>query len=77
MKPRADRSTGTNRRITGAGDDIRLMGDALRLRGFLADPAEIERRPAEHPDVVTAKVVKIRASTLRDWALERPGNAAR
>ena len=35
------------------------MGDALRLRGFLVDPAEIERRLAEHPDVLTAKVVGI------------------
>jgi fatty-acyl-CoA synthase len=35
------------------------MGDALRLRGFLVDPAEIERRLAEHPDVVTARVVGI------------------
>jgi acyl-CoA synthetase (AMP-forming)/AMP-acid ligase II len=35
------------------------MGDALRLRGFLVDPAEIERRLAEHPDVFTAKVVGI------------------
>ena len=35
------------------------MGDALRLRGFLVDPAEIERRLAEHPDVFTARVVGI------------------
>ncbi|MGW5267606.1 AMP-binding protein [Rhodococcus sp. NPDC003994] len=35
------------------------MGDALRLRGFLVDPAEIEHRLADHPDVVTAKVVGI------------------
>lgn len=35
------------------------MGDALRPRGFLVDPAEIERRLAEHPDVFTAKVVGI------------------
>ncbi len=35
------------------------MGDALRLRGFLVDPAEIEHRLAAHPDVVTAKVVGI------------------
>ncbi|NDK90316.1 AMP-binding protein [Gordonia desulfuricans] len=33
------------------------MGDALRLRGFLVDPAEIEHRLAEHPAVATAKVV--------------------
>ncbi|WP_020106747.1 AMP-binding protein [Nocardia sp. 348MFTsu5.1] len=35
------------------------MGDALRLRGFLVDPAEIEHRLAQHPDVHTAKVVGI------------------
>jgi acyl-CoA synthetase (AMP-forming)/AMP-acid ligase II len=35
------------------------MGDALRLRGFLVDPAEIEQRLAEHPGVDVAKVVGI------------------
>ncbi|MHC3370453.1 AMP-binding enzyme [Rhodococcus aetherivorans] len=35
------------------------MGDVLRLRGFLVDPAEIEHRLAEHPGVRTAKVVGI------------------
>ncbi|MCW0214854.1 MAG: AMP-binding protein [Pseudonocardia sp.] len=35
------------------------MGDALRLRGFLVDPSEIEMRLAAHPDVHTAKVVGI------------------
>ncbi|UYP18845.1 AMP-binding protein [Rhodococcus sp. Z13] len=35
------------------------MGDVLRLRGFLVDPAEIETRLAEHPGVATAKVVGI------------------
>lgn len=35
------------------------MGDALRLRGFLVDPAEIEIRLAEHPAVDGAKVVGI------------------
>jgi acyl-CoA synthetase (AMP-forming)/AMP-acid ligase II len=35
------------------------MGDALRLRGFLVDPSEIEVRLAEHPGVETAKVVGI------------------
>jgi fatty-acyl-CoA synthase len=33
------------------------MGDALRLRGFLVDPAEIELRLAAHPAVHTARVV--------------------
>jgi len=35
------------------------MGDALRLRGFLVDPSEMEARLAEHPGVDTAKVVGI------------------
>ncbi|MBW0103039.1 AMP-binding protein [Pseudonocardia sp. KRD-291] len=35
------------------------MGDALRLRGFLVDPSEIEIRLAAHPDVHTAKVVGV------------------
>src|SRR5699024_8943296 len=35
------------------------IGDALRLRGFLVDPAEIERRLVEHAAVRTAKVVGI------------------
>ncbi len=34
-------------------------GDALRLRGFLVDPAEIEVRLAAHPSVDTAKVVGV------------------
>lgn len=34
-------------------------GDALRLRGFLVDPAEIDTRLAMHTDVRTAKVVGI------------------
>ncbi|GAB2663366.1 AMP-binding protein [Prescottella soli] len=34
-------------------------GDALRLRGFLVDPAEIETRLAAHTGVQTAKVVGI------------------
>lgn len=33
------------------------LGDSLRLRGFLVDPAEIEWRLAEHPAVRVAKVV--------------------
>jgi acyl-CoA synthetase (AMP-forming)/AMP-acid ligase II len=35
------------------------MGDALRLHGFLVDPAEIELRLAAHPGVDTAKVVGV------------------
>jgi fatty-acyl-CoA synthase len=36
------------------------MGDVLRLRGFLVDPAEIEHRLAAHEAVHTAKVVGVR-----------------
>lgn len=43
----------------GAFGYVCRMGDALRLRGFLVDPAEIENRLAAHPDVHTAKVVGI------------------
>jgi fatty-acyl-CoA synthase len=43
----------------GAFAYICRMGDALRLRGFLVDPTEIEIRLAAHPDVQTAKVVGI------------------
>jgi fatty-acyl-CoA synthase len=59
------------------------MGDALRLRGFLVDPAEIEVRLAAHPAVHTAKVVGIEGAagatvavgfvTLEDGARE-PGD---
>lgn len=35
------------------------MGDVLRLRGFLVDPAEIEQRLAAHHGVQTVKVVGI------------------
>lgn len=40
-------------------------GDALRLRGFLVDPAEIELRLVEHEDVVLAKVVGAPAANGR------------
>ncbi|WP_308282831.1 AMP-binding protein [Pseudonocardia nigra] len=43
----------------GAFAYVCRMGDALRLRGFLVDPAEIEFRLAAHPGVHTAKVVGI------------------
>lgn len=36
------------------------MGDVLRLKGFLVDPSEIERRLAEHPSVHTAKTVGVK-----------------
>ncbi|WP_223838480.1 AMP-binding enzyme [Saccharopolyspora pogona] len=37
-----------------------LMGDVLRLRRFLVDPAEIEHRLTEHESVQVAKVVGVR-----------------
>ena len=37
-------------------------GDALRLRGFLVEPAETERFLCTHPDVSAAKVVGVRSS---------------
>ena len=37
------------------------IGDALRLRGFLVDPAEIELRLTEHSGVRVAKVVGVEA----------------
>jgi fatty-acyl-CoA synthase len=44
-------------------------GDALRLRGFLVEPAEIERFLASHPDVATAKVVGVPSSEGSDLAV--------
>ncbi|WP_427004527.1 AMP-binding protein [Pseudarthrobacter sp. H2] len=38
------------------------MGDVLRLKGFLVDPAEIEQRLMEHPSVGTAKVVGLQGA---------------
>ena len=54
-------------------------GDALRLRGFLVDPAEIERRLAAHPDVTTAKVVGVPdadgATRAIGFVVPAPGSA--
>ncbi|WP_425836906.1 AMP-binding protein [Streptomyces fractus] len=44
----------------GAVEYVCRMGDVLRLRGFLVDPAEIEQRLAAHSAVRTAKVVGAR-----------------
>lgn len=44
-------------RADGSFEFVCRMGDALRLRGFLVDPAEIEHRLAEHEAVLSAKVV--------------------
>lgn len=52
-------SSGDLGRMTGPDSFVYVcrMGDALRLRGFLVDPAEIEWCLAEHPAVRIAKVV--------------------
>lgn len=44
-------------RADGSFEFVCRMGDALRLKGFLVDPAEIEHRLAEHEAVLSAKVV--------------------
>jgi fatty-acyl-CoA synthase len=44
-------------------------GDALRLRGFLVEPAEIERFLCSHPQVVAAKVVGARSHGGGDVAV--------
>lgn len=46
----------------GSFDYLCRAGDALRLRGFLVEPAEIENRLIEHPAVMEAKVVGTRAA---------------
>ena len=45
--------------VDGGLHFICRMGDALRLKGFLVDPTEIESRICEHPSVGLAKVVGI------------------
>jgi fatty-acyl-CoA synthase len=44
-------------------------GDALRLRGFLVEPAEIERFLMDHPAVTLAKVVGVTDATGQDRAV--------
>jgi acyl-CoA synthetase (AMP-forming)/AMP-acid ligase II len=39
------------------------LGDALRLRGFLVEPAEIEARLIAHPEVSSVKVVGLKTNT--------------
>lgn len=49
--------------LTGDGSDFVYVcraGDALRLRGYLVEPAEIERFLMSHPKVDVAKVVGVR-----------------
>lgn len=47
-------------RPDGSFEYLCRAGDALRLRGFLVEPAEIENRLIEHPGVAEAKVVGLR-----------------
>ncbi|MFP5071119.1 AMP-binding protein [Pseudonocardia nantongensis] len=46
-------------RADGSFDYRGRMGESLRLRGFLVEPAEIEVRLAEHPAVARCKVVGV------------------
>ena len=49
-------------------------GDSLRLRGYLVEPAEIETRLSEHPEVARAKVVGVeRDGQTRAVAFVEPG----
>lgn len=41
----------------GSFEYLARMGDALRLRGFLVDPADIEAALTSHPSVASAQVV--------------------
>lgn len=51
--------TGDLARLTpdGGFEFLARLGDSLRLRGFLVDPAEIEQRLERHPAVELAQVV--------------------
>ena len=64
-RPTAGSGVGDLGRLTGDGgfEFLARLGDSLRLRGFLVDPAEIEHRLEKHPAVELAQVV----------AAERPG----
>lgn len=44
-------------------------GDALRLKGFLVEPAEIEARLLEHPSVQVAKVVGVTSQSSEPVAV--------
>ncbi len=51
------RSGDLGRLADGGFEYFARLGDSLRLRGFLVDPAEIERRLEQHPAVELAQVV--------------------
>lgn len=50
-------------RPDGSFDYLCRAGDALRLKGFLVEPAEIENRLMAHPAVTEAKVVGLRSDS--------------
>jgi fatty-acyl-CoA synthase len=69
--------------LTGADGEFVYVcrtGDALRLSGFLVEPAEIERFLMSHPKVEVAKVVGVRAEGEADvavaYATLQPGEEA-
>ena len=45
------------------------LGDTLRLRGFLCDPAEIEKHLEGHPAVALAQVVGVKQPSIGDVAV--------
>ena len=58
------------------------MGDSLRLRGYLVNPAEIEQLLMQHPDVSGCQVVGVRQQGKGDVAVayitaqsEKPGES--
>lgn len=53
------RSGDLGRLHEGGFEYLARLGDSLRLRGFLVDPAEIERRLEQHPAVELAQVVGV------------------
>jgi fatty-acyl-CoA synthase len=54
------RSGDLGRRTADGGFEyLARLGDSLRLRGFLVDPAEIEQRLERHPAVALAQVVGV------------------
>jgi acyl-CoA synthetase (AMP-forming)/AMP-acid ligase II len=58
--------------LTGEGTDFVYLcrqGDALRLRGFLVEPGEIEQFLLSHPDVAAACVVGVAAQHGGDSAV--------
>jgi fatty-acyl-CoA synthase len=69
-------------RLTGVSGEFIYTcraGDALRLRGFLVEPAEIEQFLMQHPAVTLAKVVGVTDATGQDRAVAyvttEPGSA--